>query len=535
MHKLKELPSGINLKEPDIKYFVNYCLFGGARIYPLDAGVRDPMWPGYCNPSIFWDERDQNFKLILRNVNHVLHGVDKLVKSPSSWGPVLYSIPQEDGNALKTRNYIGISKDPENEPWDFHLIETKPYTPIWQFQGEEDARVVRWNDRLYATGVRRDDNTEGRGRMELMLLNEQTWKEQKRTKVESVNPGTYCEKNWMPINEIPFHYVQQANPTVVVKTDPVSGKTVEVVRKEKLPNLVDNSFDMLRGSSNVIRWNDYWMALVHTCELWYTENGRKYARYCHCFVVWDDDWNIIKVSPLFSFADYNIEFTCGLEYHNGKFYIPLALEDNFSYLLIVDEGTIDNFIFEKVDVKSFENAYHPEYHSHGVPSYMHIFNPEVSEDNKTKLFETAIQYYNSGFFAASYDILVRSIEKYAGKFDVYNERFMAARSIADLGHRDNHEIGMWMHTIMENTSRPEAYIATAMYYYCRGGYMEALYWACMAMDNIDNLPENGGVYFNRDTIVTLYNRCLFQSPYYMNALEYMDEIGEHHNEKNRVL
>lgn len=534
MRKIEEKPSGIHLQEPDVKYFVNYCLFGGAKVYPLDAGVRDTMWPGYCNPSIFWDKKDRNFKLILRNVNHILHGVDELVKSPSSWGPVLYSVPGEDHGNLKTQNYIGISKDPENEPWEFHLIETKPYTPIWQFQGEEDARIVRWNDKLYATGVRRDDNTEGRGRMELMLLDEQTWNEQKRTKVESVNPGAYCEKNWMPINEMPFHYVQQSNPTIVVKADPVSGKTVEVVRKEKLQGLVDEKFDMLRGSSNVIRWNDYWMALVHTCELWYTENGRKYARYCHCFVVWDDDWNIVKVSPLFSFADYNIEFTCGLEYHNGKFYIPFALEDNFSYLMVVDEGPINNFIFERVNSKEICSNPFPEY-SRYRPAYLQIFNPEVSIENKNHLFNIALQYFNTKYFAASYGVLVRSIEKYAGNFDVYNERFMVARSIADIGHRDGHEIGMWMHTVMENTSRPEAYMATAMFYFCRNAYSEALYWARMAMDNIDNLPKNGGVYFNRDAIITLYNRCLFQSPYYMNTIEYMDKTGEKYENKRRVL
>lgn len=527
------LQNQINLQEPDIKYFVNYCLMGGATITPMDIDIHDSMWPGWCNPSITWDDQDHNFKMIVRNVNYVLHGASDPIKNWSAWGPVFYSIPNEDGRNLKTQNFIGVSKDPENDPWKFQLIKTDAYKPIWEFQGEEDARIVRWDGKLYTTGVRRDDNTEGRGRMELMHISDNVYQEITRVKVKALDDKSYCEKNWMSIKDLPFHYVQLANPTVVVKTNPKTGKTEEVVRRNRVNNLIDEKFDLLRGSSQVIRWGDYWMAIVHTCELWYTASGRKFARYCHAFVLWDNDWNIIRTSPLFSFANYNVEFTCGLEYHDGKFYIPFAIEDNFVFLMTVDEEVIRKFVFNNESVGYTDKIPAIIFKDPNHPTFLNIFTPITDNDKndiQEKLFGTGMWYYNKGFYAAAYCIFTHSAEL----FDyTYSERFMAARSIANLGHRDNHEISMWMHTIMHDPRRPEAYMAAAMYHKYRGGMVEALYFANMAMERLDE--QKGIVYYDHETIKSLYRDCLWDSQYYEDTKEYYNQIGRKYDDDRRVL
>ena len=523
----------ISLQEPDVKYFVNYCLMGGATVTPMDIDIQDPMWPGWCNPSIMWDEQDHNFKMIIRNVNYVLHSANNFIKNWSGWGPVLYSIPNEDGHNLKTRNFIGISNDPETDPWKFKLIETDNYKPIWEFQGEEDARIIRWDGKLYTTGVRRDDNKDGRGRMELMHINDNTYREITRVKVNAINKDSYCEKNWMPIKDMPFHYVQLANPTVVVKTNPKTGKTEEVIHKERVNRLVDEKFDLLRGSSQVIRWGDYWMTLVHTCELWYTASGRKYARYCHVFVLWDNDWNIVKMSPLFSFANYNVEFTCGLEYHDGKFYIPFAIEDNFVFLMTVDEEIIRKFIFGDESINYADKKPALIFHNPICPEHLYVFAPVIDEFKNSiqeNLWHTGMRYFNDKLYAAAYCIFTHSAEL----FDyTYPERFMAARSIANLGHRDNHEISMWMHTIMHDPHRPEAYMAAAMYYKYRGGLIEALYFANMAVERLDEQKEV--LYYDRETIKELYQDCLWGSQYYENAKDLRKQIDEKYEDDRRIL
>ena len=516
----------IKIQEPDVHHFVNYCLFGGAVLKRLDINIHDSNWPGYCNPSIMWDEKDQDFKIIVRNVNYVLHGSKDQYKNSSNWGPVLYSIPQSDGRNLKTRNFIGASKDPINEPMTFNLINTKEYTPIWEFQGEEDARIVRWNDKLYTTGVRRDDNTDGRGRMELMQIDENTFSEISKLKIKAINKKSYCEKNWMPIKDMPFHYVQLANPTVVVKVDPDTGDATEIVRKEKIKEFENKQFDLLRGSSQVIRWGDYWVALVHTCELWLTASNRKFSRYLHAFIMWDNDWNIVKISPLFSFSDYAIEFTCGLEYHNGKFYIPFAIEDNFSFLMEVNEEVIHKFIDNDESVKYADTE---NFTQNNFPHYLNIFSPVKDQ---RKLFEIGISYYTGGFLAAAYNIFCRSIEM----FDyTYIERFMAARCIADLGNRDAHEIAMWMHCIMHDEKRPEGYMAAAMYYKCRGAFIEALYYAQKAKDIMKGYDVNNLIYYTPDAIENLYLECLWETPWYEKSIEYFDRNSIEHDNDRRVL
>lgn len=527
----------ISLQEPDVKYFVNFCLMGGATVTPLDIDIHDPMWPGYCNPSIMWDEKDQNFKMIIRNVNYVLHGATDFTKNWSNWGPVYYSIPVEDGRNLKTQNFIGVNKDPSHEPWEFQLIKTNKYTPIWEFQGEEDARIIRWDNKLYTTGVRRDDNREGRGRMELMHLSENGFQEISRVKVGAVNENSYCEKNWMPIKDMPFHYVQLANPTVVVKTDPKTGKTYEVVHKDRVEGMIDENFDLLRGSSQVVRWGDYWIALVHTCEMWWTSSERKFAKYCHVFVVWDNDWNIIKMSPLFNFANYGVEFTCGLEYHDGKFYIPFAIEDNFVFLMIADENIIRNFIDNDESVKYADTKKNIQSLDKNYMKYLNIFVPPTPTiDNngiQENLYDVAMWYYERDFKAAAYCILTRSIELFNY---TYAERFMAARCIADLGHRDNHEISMWMHTIMYDPNRPEAYMAAAMYHRYRGNHIEALYYARMAISKLKNLNSSDKlIYYDWESIEYLYNKCLFDSQYFESAVEYLRNHGDSIEDSKRVL
>lgn len=521
------------LQEPDVHYFINYCLMGGATVMPLDIDIHDPMWPGYCNPSIMWDEQDQDFKLIVRNVNYVLHGSKDPVKNHSSWGPILYSIPYEDGRNLKTRNFLGSSKDPINEPWQMKLIETRKYTPQWEFQGQEDARIVRWDGKLYTTGVRRDDNKDGHGRMELMRISEKGAIEVSRLKVKALDENAYCEKNWMPIKDMPFHYVQMANPTVVVKTDPKTGKTEEVVRKDFRKGFVDERFDLLRGSSQVVRWGDYWITIVHTCELWLTASDRKFARYHHVFMVWDQDWNIVKMSPLFNFANFGVEFTCGLEFHDGKFYIPFALEDNFVFLAIVEEEVIRKFIDNDETVRFADQKVPLCAGVQQLPIYLRIFEPinDGVVDQKF-LFHIGMWYYERKFLAAAYNVFTRSIETYDY---TYPERFMAARCIADLGHRDSHEIAMWMNCIMHDERRPEAYMAAAMYYKYRGGLVEALYYAQKSMECRGMNPNAPMIYYSDQTFEKLYMDCLYESPYYETAIDYYDNLGIEHDVDRRVL
>ena len=508
----------IDLPKSQMNYFVNYCLHGGAIVKYIPFNTHNPDWPGFCNPSVMWDEQDKEFKMILRNVNYILHDSKKIWSQNIS---ILYSNPDKDNRNLKTQNWLGRCKDPINEDFEFTMIATTPYEPQWEFQGQEDGRILRWKGQLISTGVRRDDNTVGRGRMEVMFLDKDDegdgYHQSFSAKVPA--PGddsTYCEKNWMPIQDQPYRYVRMSNPTQVISVSTM-GETKIIIDKPKQELGELDKFDMVRGSSQVIPYKDGYIALVHTCTLWWTANGRKVAKYYHAFIMWDNDWNIIHHSPVFSFGGFDVEFTCGMEYHDGNFYIPFAINDNVPFLLIVPQNIIYKFIcgFKDEVVNYTEKT--PFYNT---PEDCQILLPNV--DISGIMWNAYIRKeYN-----LSYAGYMRNINANIGSNFI--NHFMAARSIADIGGRDAHEISMWIKSLESDPDRPESYFAIAMFYYCRYRFEEAYFYAMQGMQKLQTY-KGPYIYYTLESMNNIFNLCLWQTEKYIEHPRY--NIDDHIDKK----
>jgi predicted GH43/DUF377 family glycosyl hydrolase len=227
----------------------------------------------------------------------------------------------------------------ENNIIDTSILDVKP---LWEFIGLEDGRLVKWNDKLYLSGVRRDTTTNGEGRMELSEINYNNHPQEiSRQRIPAPPPNnSYCEKNWMPIIDRPYQYVKWTNPTEVVKYDPINKSTKTIVLTDyKNFNTCD-----LRGGSQVIPYGDYYLALLHEVDLSKSEAGRKDGTYRHRFVLWDQDFNPLRVSPRFGFMGARIEFACGMAEYNDQILITFGFQDNASYLLVVNKFTINNLM-----------------------------------------------------------------------------------------------------------------------------------------------------------------------------------------------
>ena len=479
----------IQLTEPEVSHFAAYCLARGGKINNTGFRGWEPKWPSYCNPSIFYDKKDDKFRMIQRNVSYVLNGSKG--KLWGAWGPLHYSIPQDRGRYLETRNFMCVYNN-ELEEFQYQLINMRKRTPMWEFVGLEDARCVRWNGKLYAIGVRRDDNTTGRGRMELCELND-NFEEVSSVKLKAPDGDTqYCIKNWMPVTDQPYWFIHQAaNPTILVGMNPETGEVASIIKKEQ-NEVYFEGFDMPRGSSHCIPWKDgHHLCIIHTCQMYYTGNKRKFARYLHAFIEYDKDWNIYKVSPMFSFDDLVVEFCCGLTMKDDEVYISFALQDNCSYVLQINAEVIDKFVSGcDLDIPETNTVWDKE--------------PKQSE-----LFNYAMTLYNNGDNSGAFTWLTKAIDLYPY---TYNERFMAARSVANLGHRDNTEIGLWMDCIEHDPTRPEAYCAAANYYLCRGGYMEAYQWIVKAMEKMVTKQPN--IWYSVDDIRKTYKIVASQTSHY---------------------
>jgi hypothetical protein len=204
-----------------------------------------------------------------------------------------YLHPENDRH-LRTWNYFA-KLNPDLSIKTVTSIDTSKFDvdPLWEFVGLEDARLFRWDGKLYISGVRRDTTTNGQGRMELseLSVNGNVVKEIARTRIPA--PGdndTYCEKNWMPILDIPYHFVKWTNPTEVVKVDPTNKTCEQVFLGQPYSAKRD-----IRGGSQVVTIGEYRVAITHEADLWKNKNNNKEATYRHRIVTWDKEWNVVNI------------------------------------------------------------------------------------------------------------------------------------------------------------------------------------------------------------------------------------------------
>lgn len=320
--------------------FVRYMVLKGGYLYPLIIDSNNTNGTGLTNPSIFIDD-DGSILVNLRHVEYTLYHAEKH-KYCHPWGPLQYLHPEND-LTLRTNNYLcKLNNDYSIESYskiDTSILDVKP---LWEFIGLEDIRLVRWSKKLYGSGVRRDTTTNGQGRMELSEIIEEAgkYKEIYRTRIPA--PGkndSYCEKNWMPILDMPYHYIKWCNPTEVIKAD-IENKTCKTVF---LGTHVSGQYDF-RGGSQIINWKNYRLGLTHQVDLFNNYNGRKNAKYRHRFVVWDKDWNVVKYGDPFDFLGAEIEFSCGMAIHNDNLLITFGYQDNSAFLLKCPMKAIEEFI-----------------------------------------------------------------------------------------------------------------------------------------------------------------------------------------------
>jgi hypothetical protein len=79
-------------------------------------------------------------------------------------------------------------------------------------------------------------------------------------------------------------------------------------------------------------------------DLFKSEAGRKNATYRHRFALWDQSFNLVRVSPMFDFMSGEVEFACGMTEYNNQILITFGFQDNASYLLVTNKSSINELI-----------------------------------------------------------------------------------------------------------------------------------------------------------------------------------------------
>lgn len=317
-----------------------YVITNGGSLHPLVIPASETNGTGLMNPSVYVD----NGKVImnLRHCQYTIYHAEKGIFE-HNYGPLVYLNPEND-ITLTTKNFFCELDEKMNIVKSTKVDTSKlDVKPVWEFIGLEDARVVRWDGKLYLCGVRRDTTTNGVGRMELSKIEvtADSVKEISRVRIDAPAPNTsYCEKNWMPILDKPYHFIKWTNPTEVVKADPVTGACETIILQELNADYSGN----IRGGSQVIPWEDGYLCLNHITYLFKSELQRKNARYRHVFTKFDKDFKIQKVSKEFSFLEGEIEFACGMAQLNDDLLITFGFQDNASFLLKTPKKIVENLL-----------------------------------------------------------------------------------------------------------------------------------------------------------------------------------------------
>lgn len=321
-------------KEGLVKYMVNK----GGELKPIVFNWDRSKGVSLCNPSIYNDNGD--LKMIVRCVNYTLHHSEKNL-FPHWAGPLQYIHPENDVR-LATENYF-VNLDDNLGITKVRFIDMTLNKPaVWGFHGLEDARLIRWNGKLYMTGVRRDTKDNGEGRMELSEIDDTdpyVVRELTRTRIPTTgDDSSYCEKNWMPLTDRDYTYVKWSNPTELVYWDQDGNRTLSSVITSRLPNHLN-----VRGGTHAVRYKDYYIAIGHSVTLWKPYSGEKDSCYLNHIIIWDKDFNLIFISDGFSFMNAMIEFSCGMTVDNqDNLVVSFAEMDNCAYMLRFDGDILLN-------------------------------------------------------------------------------------------------------------------------------------------------------------------------------------------------
>jgi hypothetical protein len=317
----------------------------GGKLAPLilPQGLTSGM--GLMNPSIFIDD-DGDILVNIRHVNYTLYHSEHDQRFFSPWGPLSYLHPEKDQRLVTTNYLCRLDKDLNIVNYTKVDYSALDVPPIWEFVGEEDCRITQWDGDYYLIGVRRDTTPNGQGRMEYskIELDKTNWtaKEVQRVRIPPpIDLNSYCEKNWMPILDMPYHFVKWAMPTEVVKANPNASECEQVLVRSTPSVPIDQ-----RGGTNVIAWGEYYLAFTHEVKLWRNYLNQKDSIYRHRMIVWDKDFNFVGLSNSFAFMDTPIEFCVGAAVRSGKLLLSFGVQDNAAFVLEVPKKVVNGLITE---------------------------------------------------------------------------------------------------------------------------------------------------------------------------------------------
>lgn len=200
--------------------------------------------------------------------------------------------------------------------------------------GLEDFRFITWNDKVY--GICTEPITINGFTSGTMQLYELTT-DLKLEKIKSCKTIQNTEKNWQPIEDMPFNVVYSHKPFTILNVSNMAMK--------RLPE--NDCSTAFSGSTPIIRYKDGWISLVHK------RDGNKYLHY---LIKYNKNFKIERVSKEFSFFGVDVEFATGMRVRNETAEILASINDTMTFKFSINSEIIDKIFNEELT----DNTVHQE-------------------------------------------------------------------------------------------------------------------------------------------------------------------------------
>lgn len=271
--------------------------------FPLRIDGRE-----HClNPSIA--VHNGKLETIVRTVNYCIDDAGR------------YVMPPEDGETIKTRNFLAELLPAGTLENVREIIDPIPRLPTL-VRGYEDFRLVSVRGERLASATVRDRREDMACQIVICTIDDAGVVTKSHVQ-PPVHPGR-PEKNWMPSggDRLTFLY------DVVTWVD-YNPKTGRATLRPYFQSPFAPELTKARGGAI-----DRGLAIVHEVDY---ENGRRIYR--HRFVLYDESDEIEAVSPLFSFQHVGIEFSAGIARHEGAVWITYGVNDTEAFAIRVNNET----------------------------------------------------------------------------------------------------------------------------------------------------------------------------------------------------
>ena len=223
---------------------------------------------------------------------------------------------------IENKNMLSELDDENLQPLCYKEIQEKlglPVTAGTVSTGLEDIRLYEWNDQVKYIATTAGYSPSGKSRMIVGVYDVENGIIEMGDVIESPNPDSWCEKNWIPLvippNEdghsldIDEFFIYKWYPLQIGHIDYDTKKLIITIKEtKKIP-----IFEKVKGSTIFQDTPDGLLGVVHFCE------DHDIRHYFHMMVLLDKTtFNIINYSETFYFEKLGVEYCIGFTKRDCK-------------------------------------------------------------------------------------------------------------------------------------------------------------------------------------------------------------------------